>query len=182
MLTTARLVLRPFRQDDVEAYAAMCADPEVMRYLGTTGVLSRDDAWRQMAMLLGHWELRGFGMWALEEQDTGRFVGRVGLHEPEGWPDREVGWVLARAFWGRGLAFEAAEVALEQAFSTYGWTRAISLIDPANARSIRLAERLGERLERTLDLRGHRVNLYAVTATEWRRLQAVRTLPQRAPV
>jgi RimJ/RimL family protein N-acetyltransferase len=170
-------VLRPFRHDDIEAYAAMCADVEVMRYLGTPAGLTREDAWRQMAMLLGHWELRGFGMWALEERDTGRFVGRVGLHDPEGWPDREVGWVLARAFWGRGLAYEAAQVALEQAFETHGWTRAVSLIDPANTRSTRLAARLGERLERTLDLRGHRVNLYAVTATEWRRLEAGRTVP-----
>jgi RimJ/RimL family protein N-acetyltransferase len=101
-LTTARLLLRPFRQDDVEAYAAMCADPEVMRYLGLSGVLTREDAWRQMAMLLGHWELRGFGMWAVEERDTGQFVGRVGLHDPEGWPEREVGW--SRAFRAIGWA------------------------------------------------------------------------------
>jgi RimJ/RimL family protein N-acetyltransferase len=161
-------VLRPFRADDIEPYAAMCADLEVMRYLGTPGGLTREDAWRQMAMLLGHWELRGFGMWALEERGTGRLVGRAGLHYPDGWPDREVGWVLARPFWGRGLAFEAACSALEQAFHTHGWTRAVSLIDPANARSIRLAERLGERLERTIELRGHQVNLYAVTAAEWR--------------
>jgi RimJ/RimL family protein N-acetyltransferase len=118
------------------------------------GVLSREDAWRQMAMFLGHWQLRGFGTWALEERSTGGFVGRAGLHYPEGWPDREVGWALARAFWGRGLAFEAAQAALAHAFIAQGWTRAVSLIDPDNARSIRLAERLGQRLERQLDLRG----------------------------
>ena len=165
-LTTDRLILRPLREEDIGAYAAMCADPEVMRYLGQ-GVLARDDAWRQMSMFAGHWLLRGFGTWALEERGTGQFVGRAGLHYPEGWPDREVGWALVRAHWGRGLAFEAAQAALEQAFNVHGWNRAISLIDPANARSIRLAERLGERLERPIELRGHRVALYAVTAAAW---------------
>ncbi len=61
-LETDRLLLRPFCETDIEAYAAMCADPEVMRYVGERSVLSRDDAWRQMAMLVGHWQLRGFGM------------------------------------------------------------------------------------------------------------------------
>src|SRR5438132_1808235 len=77
-LETERLLLRPFRDTDIEPYAAMCADPDVMRYVGDRGVLSRDDAWRQMAMLAGHWHLRGFGMWALEERATGVFIGRVG--------------------------------------------------------------------------------------------------------
>src|SRR6266480_2961349 len=102
-LETERLLLRPIRQTDLEAYAAMCADPEVMRYLGDRAVLSREDAWRQMAMLVGHWSLRGFGSWALEERATGRFLGRAGLHYPEGWPDREVNWALARQYWGKGI-------------------------------------------------------------------------------
>jgi RimJ/RimL family protein N-acetyltransferase len=89
-IETPRLLLRPFRDTDIEAYAAMCADPEVMRYVGERGPLSRGDAWRQMAMLVGHWQLRGFGMWAVEERATGAFLGRVGLHFPDGWPDREV--------------------------------------------------------------------------------------------
>ena len=87
-IQTPRLLLRPFRDSDVEPYAAMCGDPEVMRYLGGRVVLSREDAWRQMAMLVGHWSLRGFGSWAVEERVTGNFVGRVGLHYPDGWPDR----------------------------------------------------------------------------------------------
>ena len=109
-----------------------------------------------MAMLLGHWELRGFGMWALEERSSGRFIGRVGLHCPEGWPDREIGWALARPFWGRGFAFEAAQVALGYAFGTLGWPRVVSLIDPSNTRSIRLADRRGQRLEEFIMLHGHR--------------------------
>jgi RimJ/RimL family protein N-acetyltransferase len=145
-LETDRLHLRPFRQDDLDAYAAMCADPEVMRYLSPTGqTLSREDAWRQMAMFAGHWQLRGFGTWVAEERRTGRFVGRIGLHYPEGWPDRELGWTLCRPFWGQGLASEAARAVADHAFRDLGWTHVISLILPGNTRSIRVAERLGAR-------------------------------------
>ena len=154
-LETARLRLRPFRQADFDDYAAMCADPEVMRYLSPTGdTLSREDAWRQMAMFAGHWQLRGFGTWAAEELETGRFVGRIGLHYPEGWPDRELGWTLCRSFWGRGLASEGARAAAEHAFRDLGWTHLISLILPGNVRSIRVAERLRARPASTAVLRG----------------------------
>jgi RimJ/RimL family protein N-acetyltransferase len=98
----------------------MCADPEVMRYVGDRRVLNREDAWRQLAMLAGHWQLRGYGMWAVEERATGTFLGRVGLHYPEGWPDREIAWALARPHWGNGYAFEAASAALNHAFVTLG--------------------------------------------------------------
>ena len=116
-------------------------------------------------MLVGHWALRGYGMWAVQELESGAFIGRVGLHYPEGWPERELAWALARAYWGRGYAFEAATAALRIAFDTLGWSRAVSLIAPANLRSIRLAERLGERFERNIVLRGHEVSLYAIERT-----------------
>jgi RimJ/RimL family protein N-acetyltransferase len=167
-LETDRLILRLWEDADFAAYADMCADPEVMRYVGDGGVLSREDAWRQMAMLAGHWRLRGFGMWAVAERVTNSFVGRVGLHFPEGWPDREIGWALARPHWGKGYASEAARVALTYAFDTLEWPRAISLIDRNNHRSIRLAERLGERYEREIDVRGHRVSLYSLERQLWR--------------
>ncbi|MBN1630175.1 MAG: GNAT family N-acetyltransferase [Thermoleophilia bacterium] len=144
IIETERLRLRPFRQEDTDVYAAMCADPKVMRYLSPTGeILSREDAWRQMAMLVGHWELRGFGIWAAEERQTGCFVGRIGLHYPEGWPDRELGWALRQEFWGRGLAFEGARAVADHAFRDLGWTHLISLIRPGNGRSVRVAENLG---------------------------------------
>ncbi len=173
-LETERLVLRPFRDDDLDAYAAMCADPEVVRYIGARSVLSREDAWRQMAMFMGHWQLRGFGIWAVEEQATGALVGRVGLYFPEGWPDRELAWTLARPYWGRGFALEAARAALAHAFDTLEWRRVISLIDPDNHRSIRLAERLGERREGEVTLRGHRLSLYAIERDAWRAVHRAR--------
>src|SRR5512142_903784 len=166
-LETERLLLRQFRDSDIDAYAAMCADAEVMRYIGEGKPLSRDDAWRNMAMVAGHWSLRGFGMWAVEERNTGAFVGRVGLYYPEGWPDREVGWALARPHWGKGYALEAALASLTHAFETLHWARAISLIDPENRRSIRLAERLGERLAGEAEVRGWRTLLYAIDRSSW---------------
>jgi RimJ/RimL family protein N-acetyltransferase len=166
-LETERLLLRPFRDADIDAYAAMCADADVMRYVGDRHALNREDAWRQMAMLVGHWHLRGFGMWAVEERATAAFVGRAGLHFPDSWPDREIGWALARPYWGRGFALEAARAALTHAFEHLHWPRAISLIDPQNSRSIRLAERLGERLEGETEVRGHRVCVYSVARGSW---------------
>jgi RimJ/RimL family protein N-acetyltransferase len=158
LIETERLLLRDLRASDSAAYAAMCADPEVMKYLGS-GPLSSEDAWRQLAMFAGHWVLRGFGMWAVETRD-GEFVGRVGLHFPHGWPEREIGWALARPHWGRGYAFEAAVAARSYAFRDLQWRSLVSYVHPENARSIRLAERLGARLAGVIDLRGHRVLVF----------------------
>ncbi len=167
-LATERLLLRMFRQDDFEAYAAICADPEVMRYLGDGKALSRWDAWRQMAMILGHWQLRGYGLWAVEERATGALIGRVGFFEPEGWPGFELGWMLRRASWGRGYAIEGARRALAHAFTEMDRRHVISLIRPANQPSIRVAERLGETLEGRTDLFGHEALVYGIDRVAWR--------------
>jgi RimJ/RimL family protein N-acetyltransferase len=159
-LETERLRLRAFRDDDLDAYAALCADPEVMRYLGTGVTLNRADAWRSMAGFLGHWALRGYGMWALEEKATGTFVGRAGFLNPEGWPGFELGWTLARAHWGRGFATEAARRALDYAFGELDRPRVISLVRPANEPSKRVAERLGAKPVREIDLLGGPVIVY----------------------
>jgi RimJ/RimL family protein N-acetyltransferase len=160
-LATERLVLRMFRESDLDAYAQMCADPEVMRYI--TGVpMTRDEAWRNMALVLGHWQLRGFGLWAVEERASGLLAGRVGCWQPEGWPGLEVGWSLLRAFWGLGYATEAAQAALNHAFVGLRQTHVISLIQPENARSVRVARRLGMRREGQADLLGYAVLVYGI--------------------
>lgn len=120
-----------------------------------------------MAMLVGHRHLRGFGMWVVEERATAAFIGRVGLHFPDGWPDKEIAWALARPHWGKGFACEAARAVLAHAFGPLQWQRAISLIDPANHRSIRLAERLGQRFERAAEVRGQRVSVYSIERASW---------------
>lgn len=166
-LTTGRLILRAFRDDDLDAYAEICADPEVMRYLGEGRPISRVDAWRHMAFFLGHWHMRGYGMWALEERSTGRLIGRAGLQNPEGWPGFEAGWTLGRAHWGNGYATEAAREALRYAFQELGRDHVISLIRPGNDPSIRVAERLGERLEAQVEVMGGPALVYGIDRTAW---------------
>lgn len=144
---TDRLFFRQLHDSDLDAYADMNADPEVRRYLDGR-VLERDQAWREMAMFLGHWELRGYGLWAAEHKRTGEFVGRIGLNNPEGWPGLEVGWALARQHWGHGYATEGGRAAIEHAFEFLGINHIISVIHPDNRPSIRVAERLGETFER----------------------------------
>ena len=157
-LTSERLILRAFRDQDIDGYAKSCEDEEVMRFLG--GTLSREDAWRQMAMLLGHWQLRGYGMWALEERSTGAFIGRCGFHRPDGWPGLEIGWMVLREHWGKSFAHEAAKTALDYGFGVLGLEYVISLIHPENERSIRLAERLGEMRSGRAFVRGYDVLIY----------------------
>ncbi|HUQ81834.1 MAG TPA: GNAT family N-acetyltransferase [Gemmatimonadaceae bacterium] len=142
-LMTARLRLRGFGPGDVEPYIAMMADAEVTRHLGAGHPLSREDAWRQLAMVAGHWVLRGFGLWAVEDRETGKLIGRIGCFEPDGWPGFEIGYVLARPAWGRGYAREGASAALAYARETLGKTSIISLIRPENEGSIRVATALG---------------------------------------
>jgi len=159
-LRTERLILRGFETRDFETYAAMVADPEVARYLGDGQPLARADAWRQLAMLAGHWALRGFGLWAVEERATGAFVGRVGCFEPEGWPGFEVAYTLVRSAWGRGYAREAAAASLGFARDVLGRDRVISIIRPANIASICVAQALGARPDGTVEFYGSPADIY----------------------
>lgn len=167
MLDTDRLILRMFRESDFDAYAEMCADPEVMRYIGDGQPLSRYMAWRNLAMMIGHWSLRGYGLWAVEERSSGDFVGRVGFWNPDGWPGFELGWMLRRSFWGRGYATEGAKAALVFAFTRLEQPHVISLIHPENAASIRVAQRLGERPVDRIELMGQPVLRFRIARSEW---------------
>ncbi|MDQ8756959.1 GNAT family N-acetyltransferase [Sphingosinicella sp. LHD-64] len=141
VLFTERLVLRPLNGEDFEPWAAFQADAEMMRFLG--GVQSRAESWRSLCTMAGAWSVRGYSMFALIERGTGRWVGRVGPWQPEGWPGTEVGWGVAREFAGQGYAYEAAVAAMDYAVDMLGWTDIIHTIDPDNLASIRLAQRLG---------------------------------------
>ena len=162
-LETERLILRMFREEDFEQHARICSDPEVMRYLGEGRPLNRFEAWRSLAMILGHWQLRGYGPWAVEERATGNFIGRIGFFYPEGWPGFELGWVLGRESWGKGYASEGARRALRYAFTEMGRDHVISLIHPGNIASIKVAERLGEEVEGQTELFGHAVLIYGIS-------------------
>lgn len=175
-LHTERLILRPWRHEDFEPFAAMSADPAVMRFLSVDGKpLSRFAAWQGFCAMLGHWEMRGYGMFAMVERETGTFLGRVGPWYPEGWPDFEIGWTLRSEFWGRGYASEAATKCIEYAFGELQWTHLVSLILPDNTRSIRVAERLGEQLEgrvRLPHLPDKDVLQYGMSREEWQHHQS----------
>lgn len=141
-LETARLVLRAPGRDDWPAFNAFLASPR-----GTfirSGAHDAQLAWRSFGHLIGHWVLRGFGMFVFTRKGDGSALGMAGPWFPEGWPEREIGW----AVWdpgseGKGLAFEAATATRRFAFEHLGWTTAVSYIAPENARSIALALRLG---------------------------------------
>jgi RimJ/RimL family protein N-acetyltransferase len=107
-----------------------------------------------VAAALGHWVLRGYGMYAVEEKATGVFIGRIGLINPEGWPGLEAGWLLGRQHWGRGYATEGAKAVVRMAYESVGATHLISLIRPENLASIRVAEKLGAIRESTIEMGG----------------------------
>lgn len=159
-LRTPRLELRAFADADLNAYAHICADEEVMRHIGAGGPVGADVAWRQMAIFNGSWSLRGLGMWAIEERSSGALIGRVGYLCPPDWPGIELGWLLAREHWGRGHAVEAARAARAFGRAHLGVADLISLIRPDNTRSIVLAERLGARLDGALTLMGQQALVY----------------------
>jgi ribosomal-protein-alanine N-acetyltransferase len=144
-LETERLVLRPFREDDLDAYTAVLQTPEVRASLRLPDDTGREQAWQQMASFLGQWQLRGTGQWALEDRATGAFLGRAGLHHPErvDWPGVEIGWVLHPAHWGRGYATEAGARGVAYAFDTLGVDEVFSVILPTNPASQAVARRLG---------------------------------------
>lgn len=145
VLRTAHLTLRGFRESDLDEFAAMQADPEVMQHLGVGENAgrprSRNETWAAMAQFMGQWALRGCGMWAVERE--GSFIGRVGILRPEGWPAPELAYALARNAWGQGLAVEAARAALGWAEAHLRERTIVSLIRPENEPSRRVAQRLG---------------------------------------
>jgi RimJ/RimL family protein N-acetyltransferase len=147
------------QHSDFDEYAALHADPDVTRF--TVRVqLDRMEAWRHLASLVGHWHLRGYGMWGVFEKETNRLAGRVGFFEPDGWPDFELAWTIGKEFWGKGYAPEAAKRCMEYAFHEMDRDHVVSLIDPLNVASIRVAEKIGETLQGEVVVGGHRLLQY----------------------
>jgi RimJ/RimL family protein N-acetyltransferase len=147
--------------NDHAAYAAINADPEVMRFINGGVPLGAGDSWKLIAMQLGHWQMRGYGPWAVEHKASSTMIGSLGFWFPEGWPGIEVGWRLHRAFWGLGLATEGAEAAVRYGFDALQFPALVSVIHPGNHASIRVAEKLGMRFDHLWRTSGQDVKVFA---------------------
>ena len=170
-LETPRLILRPPRAEDLDAWSEMMADDVTTRFIG--GVAARPVCWRQLMTLIGAWHAQGFAMFSVIEKNSGRWIGRLGPWRPEGWPGTEIGWALVRDCWGRGYAVEGAVVATNWAFDTLGWANIIHSIAPGNVASQRVAQKLGSRNLGPGKLpppyQNDAVDLWGQTREEWRR-------------
>ena len=137
-----------------------------MRFIGNGSTLNREQAGEQASRFVRHWEERGFGLWVVEERAGGSFVGFAGLAHQEDWAEgehkTEVGWRLDRAFWGRGFATEAARASVNYGFEHLGLERIISIIQPENAASRRVAEKAGLTSRGETRWRNSRVVWYAI--------------------
>jgi [ribosomal protein S5]-alanine N-acetyltransferase len=166
-IETPRLILRELTLADVDILTAMYADEEVMRFIGTGGVLGRDDAARSIERQLDSYRERGFGEWATVLRESGEMVGLCGLIV---WPDidgveeLEVAYLLDRTAWGRGLGTEVAEAIRDRAARELGRERLVSCIYPENTASIRVAEKIGMRFEKGFEYHGAPMALYAWSA------------------
>lgn len=144
-IETERLVMRPFRDDDLDAYFAIMDTTELRTALHTPDDFDPPAAWFQMAWWLGQWELRNTGQWAVDLRSTGELIGRAGTNHPArpDWPGIEVGWAFDPSHWGRGYATEAGRAAVEWAFANHGVPELVSCILPENTASQAVAHRLG---------------------------------------
>lgn len=169
-LSTDRIILRAFREDDAPALAKVHNNAEVMRFISPTGEAepSLRKAWEYMVLTMGHWLFKGYGKWALIDAKTDELIGRVGYFDgPYEWPGLELGWTIGRDAWGKGFASEAAALALDWGFKTLNTNEIISAIHPDNERSARVADRIGEKFVRMGTIHGGPCRIFAITRDQW---------------
>ena len=166
VLETQRLILRPLTLDDVDALAALYADPDVMRFF--EGTRSWETTRQRIEEIIEQYAHTGVDFLATIYKENGAFIGRCGLlwQNIDGMQEVEVAYMLAKSYWGRGLGIEAAQAIKEHGFRDFGFRRLISIIDPGNIASIRVAEKNGMRYERDIDFEGHVCRMYAIHQDE----------------
>ena len=149
VIETERLILRGHAPADFPAFAAMRADPAVMKFIGMGEPISEEEAWMKFQSMAGHWQLKGFGIWAIEEKASATLIGSLGYTDkkrPSSHPAsgaREMGWSLAASAHGKGFASEALRAALGWGGEHFGAARVVCVISDGNDASVRLAERHG---------------------------------------
>ena len=158
-LTTERLKLRIPEENDWKDLYAYYSDMECMRY--TAGRALADwEVWRQVATMMGHWQIRGFGPYVMQDLTKGKVLGPIGLWYPLEWPEPEIKWGLSRNYWGNGFAKEAANAVRLMAIEQMPEVHLISLIHKENTSSINLAESLGAVYEKTVEFRATTASVY----------------------
>jgi RimJ/RimL family protein N-acetyltransferase len=168
VIETKRLLLRKPRAEDAADLAVAYADSETMRFIGDGSTATLAEVEKGIDQWLERWESWGMSLCSLERRDDGRVLGRAGFlrWDPETWEvggdETELGWLLAPEYWGHGYATEAALALRDWAFGQRGLTRLISLIQHENLRSVRVAERIGERYERDVEVGGKPTRLYSI--------------------
>ena len=146
-IETPRLLLRPWRDEDLDAYAEMNADPEVRRFMFPARPLTREESEREVEGMLEQWRRLGFGHWAVELRDSGELIGRTGAKRHGDWDldpeNTEVGWLYSRSAWGRGLATEGAIAAVRFCLEELQRPEVISIADLGNLASHRVMRKAG---------------------------------------
>jgi len=158
-IETGRLILRCFKEDDWIDLHRLYSDPECTRYT-IQRTLTEGESWRTMATMIGHWQIRGYGPYAVEDKATGKVMGPVGLWYPKDWPGPEIKWALSRVYWGHGYASEAARAVKKIAAEYMPETALISLIFSDNVPSIKLAEAIGAKFEKEIEFRGQTAHIF----------------------
>ncbi|HEY0320755.1 MAG TPA: GNAT family N-acetyltransferase [Pyrinomonadaceae bacterium] len=165
MIETERLVLRQFTPDDLDELVQLRADPLVMRYIGDQ---SREKVEQRLRYYISHYESHGLGMWAVIDKSTGAMVGWCGLIFLDETPEVEVGYGVARDYWGRGLMTEAARASLRYGFERAGLERIVAVAMPENVASRRIMEKLGMHYEKNVHHYGHDLVYYAIEREAFR--------------
>lgn len=158
-IETERLLLRPFHENDWDSLSRMFSDQETVQYTVKEPLL-KWQVWRTLASYIGHWQMRGYGPYAVVEKRSGHMMGPVGLWYPGDWPEPEIKWSLIKDYWGQGYAHESAQAVKNVAFDALQTHRLISLILPENKRSIALSKRIGGHYEKTIEFRETRADIY----------------------
>jgi ribosomal-protein-alanine N-acetyltransferase len=162
MVGTERLVLRPIQNDDAEELFALWSDPEVMRFIGDGKPRTRAQSEERLRRAVRHWQEHGFGLWALHDRATGSFVGGCGVGYFNGLADVELGYALARPYWGRGLASEAVARVVRYAFDVLELPRLVALVRSENVASLAILRKAGMLCNGPHESEGKEFLIYAI--------------------
>jgi len=171
-IKTNRLYLRQFRKDDLDAYANIMGDHEVGKWFPKGDGYTREEAERSLDDILEHWDKHGFGIWAIIDKEKRVILGRCGLNLIAETSEVEVDFVLARNYWGRGYATEAAKAALAYGFDSLQLDRIIALTKPENIASRRVIEKIGMRYVKNAEYWGITCAYYDISKAEHTRMHA----------